>query len=109
MLGTRKGVYMGMSMHDRYYEPEDDNSGDFIDQRVRELLKTKEYDPTLLQHLSEAISEASDADQEIIKDYVAQKDWHKLGLKLYYISAEYMEKYAEQHAIGEYNQGLLND
>jgi hypothetical protein len=100
---------MGMSMHDRYYEPEDDNSGDFIDQRVSELLKTKEYDPALLHHLSEAISEASDADQEIIKDYVEQKDWHKLGLKLYYISAEYMEKYAEQHAIGEYNQGLLND
>ena len=109
MLGTRKGVCMGMSMHDRYYQPEDDNTGDFIDQRVRELLKTKEYDPSLLQHLAEAISEASDADQEIIKDYIAQKDWHKLGLKLYYISAEYMEKYAEQAAINQYNQGLLHD
>ena len=100
---------MGMSTHDKYYEPEDDNSGDFINQRVAELLKTKEYDPSLLTHLSEAISEASDADQYIIKDYVAQRDWHKLGMKLYYISVEYMEKYAEQHAIGEYNQGLLHD
>jgi outer membrane lipoprotein-sorting protein len=100
---------MGMSTQDKYYEPEDDNSGDFINQRVAELLKTKEYDPSLLTHLSEAISEASDADQYIIKDYVAQRDWHKLGMKLYYISAEYMEKYAEQHAIGEYNQGLLHD
>ena len=100
---------MGMSTQDKYYEPEDGNSGDFINQRVAELLKTKEYDPSLLTHLSEAISEASDADQYIIKDYVAQRDWHKLGMKLYYISAEYMEKYAEQHAIGEYNQGLLHD
>lgn len=100
---------MGMSTQDKYYEPEDDNSGDFINQRVAELLKTKEYDPSLLTHLSEAISEASDADQYIIKDYVAQRDWHKLGMKLYYISVEYMEKYAEQHAIGEYNQGLLHD
>ena len=100
---------MGMSTQDKYYEPEDDNSGDFINQRVVELLKTKEYDPTLLQHLAEAISEATSDDEEIIKDYVVQKDWYKLGMKLYYISAEYMEKYAEQHAIGEYNQGLLHD
>lgn len=100
---------MGTSMHDRYYIPDDDNSGDFIDQRVCELLKTKEYDPTDISHLSEAISEASQSDQETIRDYVNQKDWHKLGLKLYTISCEYMEKYAEQHAIGEYNQGLLNE
>jgi hypothetical protein len=100
---------MGTSMHDRYYIPDDDNSGDFIDQRVSELLKTKEYDPTTLSHLSEAISEASQLDQETIQDYIEQKDWSKLGLKLYCISCEYMEKYAEQHAIGEYNQGLLHE
>jgi len=100
---------MGTSMHDRYYIPDDDNSGDFIDQRVVELLNTKEYDPTTLSHLSEAISEASQSDQETIRDYIEQKDWSKLGLKLYCISCEYMEKYAEQHAIGEYNQGLLHE
>lgn len=98
-----------MQHYDRYYEPEDDCSGDFIDDRKAELLKTSEYDPTSLSHWSEAISEASQSDQETIQDYVEQKDWHKLGLKLYNISYEYMEKYAEEHAIGEYNQGLLHE
>lgn len=98
-----------MQHHDRYYELEDDCSGDFIDDRVAELLKTPEYDPTSISHWSEAISEANQSDQETIRDYINQKDWHKLGLKLYNISYEYMEKYAEEHAIGEYNQGLLHE
>jgi len=55
-----------MNNHDRYYEPEDDNSGDFLDERVAELMNTKDYDPSLVAHLSEAISEASAVDQETI-------------------------------------------
>ena len=100
---------MKMSMHDRYYEPEDDDSGDFIDFRTQELLNTKEYDPATTSHLAEAIAEATAEDQESIKDFIANKEWDKLGMKLYYISHEYMEKYAESHAIQEYNQGLLHD
>jgi hypothetical protein len=100
---------MGTSMHDRYYEPEDDNSGDFIEHRVAELMNTKDYDPSLIHHLAEAIAEASSEDQETIKDFIANSEWKKLGMKLYYMSHEYMEKYAEEHAIGEYNQGLLHE
>ena len=100
---------MGMSTQDRYYEPEDDDSGDFIDARVVELLNTKDYDPTLIHHMAEAISEANPDDQESISDFIANAEWEKLGMKLYYISHEYMEKMAEAHAIHEYNSGLLND
>lgn len=100
---------MGMSMHDRYYEPKDDDSGDFIDSRTQELLNTDDYDPSLVHHLAEAISEANAEDQASIKDFIANKEWEKLGMKLYYISHEYMEKFAESHAIDEYNSGLLHD
>lgn len=100
---------MGTSMHDRYYEPEDDNSGDFIDDRAQELLKTKDYDPALNHHLAEAISEANPEDQQSIQDFIANSEWEKLGMKLYYISHEYMESLAEAHAIDEYNSGLLHD
>ena len=98
-----------MSMHDRYYEPEDDDSGDFIDSRTQELLNTDDYDPALVHHLAEAISEASAEDQETIKDFIAKSEWENLGRKLYYMSHEYMEKFAESHAIDEYNSGLLHD
>jgi hypothetical protein len=100
---------MGMSLHDRYYEPEDDNSGDFIDERTNELLKTEDYDPSLIHHLAEAISEAKPDDQASISDFIEQSNWEALGRKLYYISHEYMEKLAESHAVHEYNSGLLND
>ena len=95
-----------MQLHDRYYEPEDDNSGDFIDERIFELLKTKDYDPALTHHLAEAISEATADDQAIIKDFIEQSNWEALGRKLYYISHEYMEKFAGSQAVDEYNSGL---
>jgi hypothetical protein len=100
---------MGMSMHDRYYEPEDDNSGDFIDERTYELLKTEEYNPSLTHHLAEAIAESSEADQAIIIDFVNQQNWEALGRKLYFMSYDYMEKFAEAHAMDNYNSGLLHD
>ena len=98
-----------MSMHDRYYEPEDDDSGDFIDERTYELLKTEDYNLSLIHHLAEAISEASELDQASIIDFVNQQNWEALGRKLYYISYEYMEILAESHAIDDYNSGLLHD
>ena len=48
-----------MNRHDAYYEPEDDDLGEFLDERIAELLNTDDYDPTDVGHLSEAISEAS--------------------------------------------------
>lgn len=97
---------MGMNKQDAYYEPEDDDCGEFIDHRIAELLNTKEYDPALLHHLAEAISEANPDDQATIIDFVNQGNWEALGRKLYYISHEYMEKFAESHAVDEYNSGL---
>ena len=47
---------MGMSRHDAYYEPQDDNS-DLLDDRIAELMKS-DYDPTEYAHFAEAISEA---------------------------------------------------
>ena len=96
-------------MSDRYYEPEDDNSDDFLKERIAELMNTKQYDPSLVHHLSEAISEANADDQETIQDHITNKAWDKLGMKLFCMSHAYMEKYAEQQAIHEYNQGLIHD
>ena len=96
-------------MSDRYYEPEDDNSGDFLKERIAELIKTKEYDPSLVHHLSEAISESNPDQQEIIQDHITNKDWNKLGMLLFCMSYAYMEKYADQQAVHEYNQGLIHD
>lgn len=101
---------MGMNREDAYYEPEEPNDMDAaISGRTIELLNTAEYDPTDVYHMAEAIAEASEADQQIIRDYIANGDWHKLGMKLYYMSHEYMEKFAESRAIDQYNQGLLHD
>jgi hypothetical protein len=86
------------------YDNEDEQI--YIEERVPELMKTEDYDPSDISHMSEAISEASQADQETIRDYIEQKDWAKLGLKLYVMSYDYMEKYAESAAQREVEQGL---
>jgi len=102
-----KEKYMGMNRADAYYEPEDeDDIDEFLCERIAELLNSKDYDPTDIRHMAEAIAEASAEDQESIRDFIANAEWAKLGMKLYYISHEYMEKFAESHAIEQFNQGL---
>ena len=96
-----------MSMHDRYYEPEDDDS-DLLDERISELMKD-EYDPSKTSNIAEAISEASANDQEIIRDFIENKAWDKLGAKLFYMTYEYMEKFAENHAQEDLSAGYLHD
>ena len=78
----------------------------YIENRVPELMDEEDFDPSSIAHLSEAISEASEADQDIIRDYINTGDWYKLGLKLYNISFEYMEKYATDQAQREYSEDL---
>ena len=76
------------------YDREDEEI--YIEERVPELMKVGEdYDPTDTGHMAEAISEASEEDQATIRDYIEQKDWAKLGLKLYSISLTYQERMAE--------------
>ena len=89
---------MGMNRHDAYYEPEDDYQSEELQQEIDELLKyDPDYDCTELSNLGEAISQANDDVQKTIRDYIEQKDWAKLGLKLYTISLEYQEASAEYH------------
>lgn len=78
----------------------------YIEQRVPELMQEEDYDPSDVGHLAEAISEASEDDQEIIRDYIEQKDWAKLGQKLYVMSYDYMERFATSQAQREVEQGL---
>ena len=86
------------------YDGEDEEI--WIEERVASLMHEDDFDPASVAHLSEAISEASEDDQQIIRDYIEQKDWAKLGLKLYTMSYDYMEKFAQSTAQREVEQGL---
>ena len=86
------------------YDGEDEEI--YIEERVPELMATKDYDPSDTSHMAEAISEASAADQEIIRDYIEQRDWAKLGQKLYVMSYYYMEHFAKMEAQREVSNGL---
>ena len=87
------------------YEGEDEEI--WIEERVSELMKEEaDLDPSKVGRMAEAISEASDDDQETIRDYIEQKAWDKLGLKLYTMSREYMEHFATLRAQREVQQGL---
>jgi hypothetical protein len=98
-----------MSMHDRYYEPEDDDS-DLLDERIAELIKS-DYDPTEYAHFAEAISEANKADCESVEDILKQStiDYEALGRKLFCMAYDYMEKFAENHAQEDLSAGFLHD
>ena len=86
------------------YDGEDEQEE--IEQRIAELLTSKDYDPADTSHMAEAISEASAADQEIIRDYIEQRDWAKLGQKLYVMSYGYMEHFADNEAHRLVSNGL---
>lgn len=85
------------------YDNEDEEI--YIEERIPELMK-EEYDPADTSNMAEAISEASDNDKETIRDYIEQKAWDKLGLKLYTMTYDYMEKFAESAAQREVERGL---
>lgn len=83
-----------------YYEAPWDDQADA--ERIAEeaywLVKNDpRYDPTNLSKLGEAIGQdCSDVEfQEFIRDCVEQKDWAKLGLKIYTKSFEYWESAAK--------------
>lgn len=87
------------------YDGEDEEI--YIEERTYELMKLGEdYDPTDVGRMSEAISKASADDQDIIRDFIERKEWDKLGAKLFYMTYDYMEKFAESAAQSEVEQGL---
>lgn len=85
-----------------YYEaPYDDQAElEHLQAEIDDLLKNDpDYDCTELSNLGEAISQCGDDIQQTIRDYIEQRDWAKLGLKLYTISLEYQEASAEYHLL----------
>jgi hypothetical protein len=98
-----------MTMHDRYYEPEDDDS-DLLDERISELMKD-EYSPNQYDHFAEAISEASKSDREAVEMILQQHpiNYEVLGRKLFGMAYDYMEKFAENHAQEDLSAGFLHD
>lgn len=87
-----------MYNNNSYYEaPYDDQAEhEQIQEEIDYMLKNDpDYDFTNTVRFGEAIQQADDQDQAIIRDYIEQKDWAKLGLKLYSISLTYQERMAE--------------
>jgi hypothetical protein len=89
-----------MYNNNSYYEaPYDDQAEhDQLDEQVYDLVKNDpDYDPTNMSKMGEAIAQESTnlELQQFIRDCVEQKDWAKLGLKLYQVSWDYQESIAE--------------
>ena len=103
-----KGIKM--HSHDRYYEPEDDNSGDLIEERMAELMKG-DYSPDKYSNFAEAINEADKENAKAVEAILQQADidYTALGRKLYCMAYEYMERISENHAQEDYASGYLND
>lgn len=83
--------------NNNYYEPMHDEveEKERFDHKVFQMLRTAEYDPANKSHFAEAIAECSAEDAEIIADYITQKNWANLGRKLYNMSYQYQEGFAE--------------
>jgi hypothetical protein len=90
---------MGMTMHDNYYQPDDEPNDDEIRFRTDELMRTQEYDAYQLNNVMEAITEISLADAEALQLVLDTKDHLAIGRKIWDITYSYMEKFAESQAI----------
>ena len=93
-----------MYNNDSYYEaPMDDQAEhDELDEQVYDLVKhDPQFDPAALGNLGEAIQQdCNDQElQDFVRDCVQNKDWTKLGLKLYQTSWDYQSTCAEWHLI----------
>jgi len=100
-----------MYNNNRYYEPEDDNDSDRINDRVAELMED-EYSIEKYHNFAEGISEAKEADRVIIEEMLskphADMDFEALGRKLWSMAYEYMENYAISHAEENLSSGYLD-
>jgi hypothetical protein len=98
-------LIMGMSMHDRYYEPDDsgDNS-DEIDERTWQLMKSgAEYDPNDSCRVAEALSELDVDTAKALQDCIDTGNYETIGRKIMMITFDYMEKFAKDQAEREIN------
>jgi len=87
------------------YDGEDEQI--YIEERIDELMaRGQDCDPSNLDNLVEALSEASQDDRESLNDFLARNEWENFGRKAWSISFDYMEKRAEHYAQLEVEQGL---
>jgi hypothetical protein len=84
---------MGMSMEDRYYEPEDDED---LEEQIAELLNG-DYSPDLPENIQEAISDdALYGDHwDTLVEALQKNDKEKIGLIVSTCIYEYWETRAE--------------
>ena len=103
-----KGIKM--HSHDRYYEPEDDNDADLVEERTAELMK-EDYSPNKYYNFAEGISETNQKNREDVEAILQQADidYAALGRKLYCMAYDYMEVIATKHAEEDLNSGNLHD
>lgn len=78
-----------------------DNALEEIEQELLE----GEYNPNHFDNFVEAIAEASQDNIETIDDYMAQREFEKLGRALWCISLEYWEKKAKDKSPEVYYNG----
>jgi hypothetical protein len=83
-----------------------------VQERIDQLMK-EEYNPEKYDNFSQGISEAFTADREIIEEMlskpIAEMDYEKLGRKLFCMAYEYMERFATNQAMNDYENGYLRD
>ena len=94
---------MGMNRHDAYYEPEDNDYDDRLQEAEaeawRNIQKGKEWDYQTSHAVAEALSEL-DVDQgKALQDVIDTGDYEKIGRKIMMLSMEYQEKFALNQAM----------
>jgi len=100
-----------MYNNNRYYEPEDDNDSDRINDRVAELMED-EYSIKKYSNFAEGIYEANEKNRAIIEEMLSKPhvdiNFEALGRKLWDMAYEYMEGYANSHAEANLSSGYLD-
>lgn len=94
-------------MTDRYYEPEDDDEGDYIDERYPDLMKTDDYSPYDWGNIQEALSEEClQAHKDAFIEAMENGKHDVLGLIVNTSIYEYWEAQAREAALREFQQGV---
>ena len=94
---------MGMNMHDRWYEPEDDYmDSDELQAEVADLMKD-EYNPCKWENFNDAFAATQNKeDIAFLEEALEKRDFEALGRKLWNMSFEYWEDFATKKVTGEY-------
>ena len=75
------------------------------DVMVEEILNKTENNPAILINICTALlMNTTEEDQQTIQEYITDREWAKLGLKIYCISYERQLRMAESEAAEYFNQ-----